>query len=212
MIIMLTDTPDDPVRLAFPHLFTKPPGMQNADGSTSPPKFEATPIFRPDGENARRVREAIDAVAKEKYGTKEVTDETGAKVPAYKSILADFDDDQKGLRSGNKKKTKGGEIYDGFANMVYVVARNETRPTVINRDRSPVIAEDGVIYAGCYANLQIDIWALNKPGVKKRIVTDLLGVQFSREGDAFSSGAAPSDPNSFADLSAAEPAVSMMAD
>lgn len=209
MKVMLIDSPSDPVRLAYLHVFDKRPGMRNADGSKSPDKFEVNPIFSPDGDNAARVRAAIEAVAKEKYGEKPVNasdkdGKTTGQIPAWQAVLTDFGEDQRGLRIGNQKKTKDGEIADGFADMVYVSAKNTVRPTVVNRNRTPLIGEDGVIYSGCYGSVQIDVWALNKLGVKKRIVTDLLGVQFSRDGDAFSAGARPADPDDFADLDAGD--------
>ncbi len=44
--------------------------------------------------------------------------------------------------------------------------------------------EDGVIYAGCYVNASIEIWAQdNQYG--KAIRATLRGVQFFRDGDAF---------------------------
>lgn len=210
MKVMLIDTPEDPLRLAFLHIFTKREALPNDDGSPGTPKFEATALIQPGGANQKRVEEAIVAVAKEKYGD-EMVDEldrdgekTGKKVPAWKAIYAEFTDDQKGLRKGNLKKDKGNQVYSGFEDMLYVCARNTNRPGVFDRDTSPLVAEDGRPYSGCYGNVEVDVWALKKQGVKKRIVIDLLGVQFTRDGDAFGSGSAPSQASSFASLSAAD--------
>ncbi len=192
MKVMLVDTPEDPVRLAFLHVFRKRPGMQNSDGSKSPDKFEVNPIIKPGGANHQRISAAVSAVAKEKYGDD------------WKTFYDEFADDQKGLRKGNLKRDKSDQVYSGFEDMLYVVARNETRPGVFDRDTSPLVEEDGKPYSGCYGNVEIDIWALKKQGVKKRIVTDLLGVQFTRDGDAFGTGSAPSKADSFQNLSAAE--------
>jgi len=210
MKVMLIDTPADPLRLAFAHIFTKRPALANDDGTPGTPKFEVSPLIQPGGENQKRIEEAIVAVAKEKYGD-EMVDEldrdgekTGKKVPAWKAIYGEFGDDQKGLRKGNLKKDKGGQVYAGFEDMLYVCARNTNRPGVFDRDGSPLVEEDGRPYSGCYGNVEVDVWALKKQGVKKRIVVDLLGVQFTRDGDAFSSGSAPSTASSFASLSAAD--------
>jgi len=217
MRVMLTDSQSDPVRLAFVHVFRKREGMLNADGSKSPDKYEVNPVFRPDGANAAKVRAAIEAVAKERYGVKPVKtsdargNTTGEK-PAWQAELDGFAEDQSGLRIGNKKTTRSGTIYDGFEGMVYVAARNETRPTVVDCDKTPLVVDDGRPYAGCYGNVEIDVWALNKTNVKRRICTDLLGVQFSRDGDAFSAAEPPSDPNSFPDLSAEPEDAGMLAD
>jgi hypothetical protein len=190
MQVKLIDSPQDPVRIAFVHVFHKRPGMKNNDGSTSPDKFETTAILKPGGDNEKKVKAAIAAVAKEAYG-----DNWGTM---YKE---EFADDQRGLRKGDLKKSQDGVIYDGFEGNTYVVARNVKRPTVVDRDRSPLTEEDGRPYAGCYSTVHIDVWALTKRGVKKRIVTDLTGLQFSRDGDAFGGGSVPAKPDDFEDLS-----------
>lgn len=190
MKIMLLDTPADPLRLAFPHLVDKREPMAGSDGKA---KFEATLIITPGGDNARKVEEAIVAVCKEKYGAE------------WKDHYAEFADDQKGLRKGNLKRDKSDNIYDGFEGNLYVVAKNENRPGVFSRSATPVVGGDeGFPYGGCYVNAEVDFWALKKQGVKKRVVVDLLGVQFSRDGDSFGAGSAPSKATAFANLSAAD--------
>lgn len=200
MIVKLIDTPEDPVRFAYAHVFTKRPGMTRDDGTTGEAKFELTGLIEPDGENAKRVKAAIQEVAKEKWGDKEVSDGEGGKIPRWKAVLADLDEDRQGLRKGNRKRDKSGEIVDGFADKLYITARNTKRPTVVNRDRSPLTEEDGVIYSGAHGNMHIDIWALAKQGVKPCIVADLTGVQFTRDGDAFGGGSAPAKTDDFDDL------------
>lgn len=230
MKVMLIDTPEDPVRLAFAHLFDKRPGMQNDDGTKSPDKFELTPILKRGGENEAKVRAAITSVASEKWGTDKVDvynddgEKTG-QLPAWEAEYKSFADDQKGLRNGNLKRNDAGDIYPGFEGAVYVVARNTNRPGVFSRQAETLVKVGSEIkklgkdaggkdevqdfdgtapYAGGYGNVEIDIWALAKKGVKKRVCVDLLGVQHTRDGDAFGSGAAPSKASSFANLSAAD--------
>lgn len=200
MIVKLIDTPEDPVRLAFAHVFTARPGMARDDGTTGPAKFEITPIIEPGGANEKRIRDAINAVAKEKWGTKVVKDDDGNEVPNWKYVLSQLDEDRQGLRKGNKKRTPSGDIYDGFADKLYFTPRNTKRPTVVNRDRTPLTEEDGVIYSGCYGNVHFDVWGLKKKGVKPCIVGDLTGVQFTRDGDAFGGGASAASPDEFEDL------------
>ena len=193
MQVKLIDTPNDPVRLAFVHIWHKRPGMKNNDGSTSPDKFEVTAILKPGGANEQRIKLAIAAVAEEAYG------KDWAK--AYKE---EFADDQRGLRKGDLKKSQDGVVYDGFEGNVYVVARNVKRPTIVDRDRSALTEEDGRPYAGCYGTVHVDVWALTKRGVKRRLVTDLTGVQFTRDGDAFGGGSVPANPDDFEDLAVGE--------
>ncbi|HEX8421196.1 MAG TPA: ssDNA-binding protein [Sphingomonas sp.] len=213
MKVMLIDSPSDPVRIAFAqNLYEKRPGMKNDDGTTGKAKYEMNAILKPGGENAKRVEDAIAKVMTEKYGTKLVDvvdkdgEKTGEQLPAWLALWKhDFADDQKGLRKGNLKRSASGEIYDGFEGNLYVYPKNENRPGVFNRAAVPVVGgDDGAPYSGCYGNVEIDIWALNKPKVTKRIVIDLLGVQFSRDGDSFGAGSAPSKASSFANLSAAD--------
>lgn len=204
MQVRLVDTPADPVRLAFLHAFTKREGMQREDGTKGEAKFEVTPIIKPGGDNERRINEAIIAVAKDKWGEKPVNDGKGGQIPNWKNVLQNLDEDRRGLRNGNNKRTPGGDIYDGFEGMKYITARNTKRPGVYDRDRTPLTEEDGVIYSGAHGNVNIDIWGLKKQGVKPCIVADFLGVQFSRDGDAFGAGSAPAKPDDFADLSAGD--------
>ena len=190
MKVLLVHSKADPVRLAFASVFTKRPGMTNNDGSKSPDKFEATFILTPGGANDKKVQAAIAEVAKDKYGDN------------WADIYSEFGDDQKGRRKGNLKVMDDGTPYDGFADNFYVTAKNEARPGVYGIDNSNVVAgDDGAPYAGCYAHGEIDVWALNKKGFKKRIVCDLLGLRKAADGDAFSAGAPPSKADSFADLS-----------
>jgi len=91
-------------------------------------------------------------------------------------------------------------VYQGFEDAFYFTASNDVRPTVLDRDKSPLIAADGRPYAGCYVNAVVEIWAQdNKYGRGLRAA--LKGVQFVKDGDAFSGGGTAS-PDDFADLSA----------
>lgn len=204
MEVRLKHSAADPVRLAFVYIFQKRPGMKQDNGKEGTPKFEVTPIIKPGGENERKLKEAIEAVAKEKYGEKMVDDGDGNKVPNWKNVLKNLDEDRRGLRNGNQKRTQGGDIYDGFEGMRYITARTTKRPGVFDLDRTPLVEEDGKPYAGCYGNVNLDVWALKKQGVKPCIVAELLGVQFVEDGDAFGGGAAPAKADDFDDLSAGE--------
>lgn len=192
--IMLTDNgPSDPLRLAFPSLFVKRPGMTNNDGTKGKDKFEATLIFSPTGKNADAVKRATAEACQEAWGDN------------WEALYSELGGDQKALRKGVTKVGKDGSVYDGFEGNSFVTARNENRPGVYDRDQSVLVADDGRPYGGCYVNAEIEIWAQKpKPGVARRVNVSLLGVQFVREGDAFGSGAAPSKPSSFPSLSVEE--------
>ena len=213
--IKLVHTEADPVRFAFLHLFEKRPGMKNADGTKGKDKFEATAILKPNGANASLVQDTIVDVLKQSLGEELVDvidrdgERTGEKLPAWQYFLKhEADDEQKGLRKGNLKRNAAQEVYSGFEDMVYITAKNEVRPGVFipgpNGQPVPATVSDGKPYAGCHGHMEVEVWLLNKPGVKKRVVMDLCGCMFAKDGDAFGGGATPSNANSFAGLSVAD--------
>lgn len=100
------------------------------------------------------------------------------------------------LHDGDDKKK-----FEGFEGNLYLAPSADTRPTAVNRDRSPVTEDDGVIYSGCYVNAKVEIWVQdNQWG--KRVNATLLGVQFVKDGDSFAGGPPPANPDDFPDLDA----------
>lgn len=97
--------------------------------------------------------------------------------------------------------------YDGYAdNFVLSSSRGQDkgRPLVMDRDKSPLTEKDGKPYAGCYVNATVEVWAQdNKYG--KGIRATLRGVQFVRDGDAFSAGT-PVNDDEFDEIEAPETA------
>lgn len=153
------------VRLAFPQLFH---AKSFGDGD---PAYSAAFIL--EDEHIAIVEKAIVAVAKEKWGEK--------YEPTLKAIRAKGDTC---LRNGDEKSN-----YDGFEGRMYISSRSKTRPTVVDRDRTPLTEADGKPYAGCYVNVILDVWAqANEYG--KRVNASLKGVQFHSDGEAFGGGGA----------------------
>lgn len=164
-------------RLAFPALFEAK--TVNGEGE---PAFSAVFLIPKDDPQITSIKAAIVEVAKEKWGAK--ADDHLAKMVAG---------DKTALHNGDLKSE-----YDGFQGMFYISARNKTRPTVIDRDKSPLNQVDGKPYAGCYVNASLELWAQdNKYG--KRINASLRGVQFFKDGDAFAGGGAAKE-DEFEDL------------
>lgn len=87
--------------------------------------------------------------------------------------------------------------YDGFEGQMSIRGKSKTRPTIINRDRSPVGEADGIIQSGDYVNAIIDFFGYDNPA--KGVSAGLSGVQFVRKGEALSGGRA-ADPDAFEDL------------
>lgn len=97
--------------------------------------------------------------------------------------------------------------YDGYeGNFVLSASRGQEkgRPTIKDRDASPLSEEDGRPYAGCYVNGTVEVWPQdNKWG--KGIRATLRGVQFLRDGDAFSAGT-PDDDDELGEIAVPEDA------
>lgn len=104
--------------------------------------------------------------------------------------------DRLALHDGDDKQK-----WAGFPGTMYLSPSSDTRPTTVNRDRSPLTKDDGVLYSGCYANAKVEIWVQDN-GFGERVNVGLLGVQFVRDGDSFGAGSPPANPDDFPDLDA----------
>lgn len=163
------------VRLSFPHLFVP---QANSTGQGEP-KYNATFVIEPGSENAKKLKAAVEQVAREKWGDKAA------------STLAVLRKGDKVCYREEPKVNQSGDVYAGFEGMHWISASDKVRPTVIDRDKSPLTAADGKPYGGCYVNVILDCWGQdNQHG--KRINASLKGVQFVKDGDAFSGGSAAS--------------------
>jgi hypothetical protein len=147
------------VRLSFPSLFRK------AVFSGEETKYEGTFLLdkATQADKIAEIEAAIKAMVKD--GLK------GAKLPADKICLRDGDDVE----------------YAGYAGHMSIKASSSKRPMVLDRDRSPLTENDNRVYAGCYVNAIIELWAQNNQW-GKRINANLLGVQFFKDGEPFADG------------------------
>lgn len=95
--------------------------------------------------------------------------------------------------------------YDGYeGNFVLSSSRGQDkgRPLIMDADKTPLTESDGKPYAGCYVNGTVEVWAQdNKFG--KAIRATLRGVQFVKDGDAFSAGT-PVSEDDFDEVEAPE--------
>ena len=165
------------VRLSFPALF-KAEAFKPGDD----PRFKATFLIPEGSAQAKEVEKAAIAALEEKFPKK------GATI--YKQIFGN--DNKCNISDGNLSE------YDGYAGMVAVSAKSKTRPLVIDTDKTPLAEDDGKPYAGCYVNAIIEFFGYDNSG--KGVSAILKGVQFVRDGDAFS-GSAPASEDDFDDLS-----------
>jgi hypothetical protein len=146
-------------RLSFPSLFNT-----SQFGGDDTGKYEATFILDK-GEHAQTIAQ-IQAQINEL-----MKNELKGKIPSDKICLKDGDE------SGRPE----------FEGKMTIKASTKRRPLVINRDKSPITAEDNIIYAGCYVHGIISLWA-QVNGFGKRINASLDGVQFARDGEPFGDG------------------------
>lgn len=172
------------VRLSFPSLFTA-----TSFSPDQAKKFSATLILEKGSDEHKRLLAEIERVATEKWGPKAV------------GVLQQLSAQNKvALRDGAEK----GDM-DGFdEGVVFFNASSQKRPGVYDRDQTPLTADDGRPYAGCYVNVMAVFWAQdNQYG--RRINAELRGVQFAADGDAFGGGGRPASADEFPVLDEREP-------
>ena len=152
-----------PVRLSYPVLF-EARSFKGPDGKLTKPAFSASFILDivKNAEDIKAVQAAIEKIKQSKW-------------PGKKLILK-----QCCLHSGDEKPDT-----DGYGSgIMYVSARNEKRPGVVDRDLTPLTAEDGKPYAGCYVYGTIRLWAQDNDW-GKGVNASLRNVQFVRDGEPF---------------------------
>ena len=190
------------VRLSFPDLF-KAVEFKTGDGK---PRFNASFLIEPGSENDKKVKAAIAAEAVEAFGPK------GPKiVGAFEGQTNKYC-----YLDGDTKE------YDGYAGMMVLAAHSKVAPGVFTHkahngkvcylsESGGVFQLDGfgklqpvevdfkatVPYAGCYVNATVEIWG--QKGENTGMRASFTGVQFAKDGEAFSGGTAAS-PDDFDDL------------
>lgn len=146
------------VRASFLHIFKKHAYEDNE------PKYSGAFIIDP------KSRGGKDAIADLEDAIDAVIDATlGGKNPKNVYCLTNGDDDDR-------------PEYEG---MMIARASNKSRPKALDRDKSPLIEEDGRPYSGCYVNAIIDVYAMPK---HKSVQATLMGVQFVKDGEPLSGG------------------------
>lgn len=174
------------VRIAFiDQLFV--PGQYEGKG---PFRHSCTLIVAPESTNDKLVLGAIKGEAANLWAKKAET------------MLEDLrGNKQKYCYIKNKKDSKG-EIYDGFEGMFALSAIRKVddgAPMFLHSQADPsrggkpklLTGSEGVIYAGCYVNAKVEIWA--QGGTHSGIRCGLLGVQYAGPGDAFGGASRPTD-------------------
>lgn len=173
-------------RLAFAEtVFTKK-GIAGDPDST--PRYNCSLILAPTDKQVAEIERQVEKLVLEH--------EWKDKTPGADMLKLLVKKDRLPLHDGDDKQK-----WAGFPGNMYLSPSSDTRPTVVDRDRSPLNKDDGKVYSGCVVNAKIEIWVQdNRWG--QRVNATLLGIQFVKDGDAFGAGAPPANPDDFPDLDA----------
>jgi len=153
------------VRLSYPNVFAAK-AMKLPNGEMQKAKFSAVFLLDKVKHKAtiENIQKLIERVALEKFGK---------KVPLKHTCLRD---------GAEKEDTQG--YGDG---VMFISCSSESRPVVVDRDKSPLTDEDKKIYGGCYVNAGINLFAYSHPVGGKGVSAALRWVQFVKDGDSFGS-------------------------
>ncbi|MBR8303721.1 DUF2815 family protein [Burkholderia dolosa] len=187
------------VRIAFINNLRHAAEFEAGDGKF---RYSATFLVEKGSENDKAIEAAIKAVAVEGWAKK-----ADAMLESFRN-------------NANKFCYQNGDLkdFDGFEGNMYIAAhrkRDDGRPLLLDNIADPetnkparlvdangewLPGKEGRIYAGCYVNATIDIYAQtkNNPGIR----CGLMGVQFHAAGDSFSGASRASED----DFDAAAPA------
>lgn len=173
------------VRLSHPQLFN---ARSYKDDPKLPKKFQASFIMDLKTESGKANHRKLQAAKKEVMLATFGPDEK--KWPNFKedhNCFKKYPDEE-----NIAEELRGNSVFSG---------KNTRRPQVLDGRKNPVMEQDGVIYAGCYVNGIVRMYAQtgDNLGLRGSVET----VQFWRKGDAFGPGPvdtsvlpdAPDDPN-----------------
>lgn len=163
------------VRLSYPHLFEPWAGEEGAT-----PRFSGSFIMsnKTHAAEIKALKEHVVKLSQEKFK---------AKLPLDRYFLRNGDDRMK----------------DEYADSWYISASEKSTkpPLLLNKDRSVIRTDNGIIYAGCYVDVLIKPWMQDNTKGGKRCNANLLAVQFRRDGEAFADATRPDPTEVFEDLS-----------
>lgn len=132
------------VRLSYAYLHT-PDEQENDDGKKTKSYRVALLLPKDSGERTyKKLLRVITDLIAEEYD--------GGKVPKDRWFLRDGDE-------GDSEEHEGHWV---------ISVRESRRPTLVDRNREPVMEEDEVIFSGVWANVVIRPWAQNGKSSKKK--------------------------------------------
>ena len=163
------------VRLSYEHIF-----KATAFDDSQEPKFSATFIIPKDRPDLPAIKKAYFEAGQETFPS----DFTGKSWP--KGFTCSLKDADVETNSTGEILSEKNEVYKGC----YILEANSTRrPITLNRNKSAVTEEDGIIYSGCYVNASLAAAGYTFGKVKKGVKCYLNGVQFVKDGERFGTDA-----------------------
>lgn len=183
-------------RLSFPKLDKAKPFEEGQE-----PRYEATSLLDPsDAKGLESIKLLLTTAAnlgKEKWGVVPLAIQKLAAefVPGTKPVdLNKVKDDgiELAFYSGTAKADSvETDTYESYRGMLVVPSHqyvSKPKPKIVDRKKNEVEpGEEGWPYGGCYVVHYITLWT--QTNLKKRIGTNLKGIQFDRDGEAFGAGA-----------------------
>ena len=161
-------------RLGFPQLIA--PKSAVAGGE---PKYSVNFILNPTDVEMGELNQIVTAMATEKWG------EGAAGI----INLIKGDKRLRCFGKGEEKLDKKGQVYDGFAGMVYISASNKDQPNLYGADANllpPTAPMNQMFAGGNYCSGVISFW-LQDNSFGRGIRANLDGVQYISEGEHFGS-------------------------
>ena len=159
------------VRLSYEHIFKAVAFEDNQE-----PKFSATLIIPKDHPDLAATKKAYFEAGQESFP------EAFAGKSWPKGYTCSLKDADVETNSSGEILAEKNPAYKGC----YILEANSTRrPIILNRDKSAITEEDGIIYSGCYVNVSLAAAGYTFGKVKKGVKCYLNGVQFVRDGERF---------------------------
>jgi hypothetical protein len=170
---------------SYPHYYKK-----HAANSTATPKYAGDFIIDPSTKsgkaNIKLIEAAIAAVEIDKFGKKD---------PRYK-------EGRKAYHEGNDiVSQKTDETPPELVDMMVIKAKNDRRPTLVNRRGETATEDDDLFFGGTIVNPILRFYGIEADNADKGgrgLFCSLEGVQYVEEGERF--GAAPLSEDRFKNI------------
>ena len=163
------------VRLSYEHIFTPSKFDENQDA-----KYSATFIIPKDHPDLLSIKRAMFDAGVESFAA----EFSGNAWP--RGFTCSLKDADKDVNASGEILAERNPAYEGC----YILEANSTRrPVTLNRNKSAVTEDDGIIYAGCYVNASLAAAGYTYGKVKKGVKCYLNGVQFVKDGERFGADA-----------------------